>query len=58
MCAQVLVREMHRDEPLLEFLNHVSPNTSGSSWRNAGLDVFSQSSRHEDDEEALKWTAL
>ncbi|KAI3716297.1 hypothetical protein L6452_23534 [Arctium lappa] len=33
-------------------------STGGSSWRNAGLDVFSQSSRHEDDEEALKWAAL
>ncbi|RVW77602.1 Pleiotropic drug resistance protein 1 [Vitis vinifera] len=32
---------------------------NGSSiWRNSGADVFSQSSRDEDDEEALKWAAL
>ncbi|XVF74664.1 hypothetical protein PTKIN_Ptkin13bG0129600 [Pterospermum kingtungense] len=33
---------------------------SGSStiWRNNGVEVFSRSSRDEDDEEALKWAAL
>ncbi|KAJ9178959.1 hypothetical protein P3X46_010800 [Hevea brasiliensis] len=31
---------------------------SSSLWRNNGLDVFSRSSREEDDEEALKWAAL
>ncbi|RVW28976.1 Pleiotropic drug resistance protein 1 [Vitis vinifera] len=32
---------------------------NGSSiWRNSGADVFSRSSRDEDDEEALKWAAL
>nr|GEX38884.1 pleiotropic drug resistance protein 1-like [Tanacetum cinerariifolium] len=33
---------------------------SGSStrWRNAGLDVFSRSTRDEDDEEALKWASI
>ena len=32
--------------------------TSSSIWRNSGADVFSRSSRDEDDEEALKWAAL
>ena len=32
--------------------------TSSSIWRNSGADVFSQSSRDEDDEEALKWATL
>ena len=32
---------------------------NGSSiWRSSGADVFSRSSRDEDDEEALKWAAL
>ncbi|KDP36994.1 hypothetical protein JCGZ_06050 [Jatropha curcas] len=31
---------------------------SSSGWRNNGLEVFSRSSREEDDEEALKWAAL
>lgn len=31
---------------------------SSSIWRNNGMDVFSRSSREEDDEEALKWAAL
>ncbi|XVE52146.1 hypothetical protein DITRI_Ditri02bG0098900 [Diplodiscus trichospermus] len=31
---------------------------SSSVWRNNGLEVFSRSSRDEDDEEALKWAAL
>lgn len=31
---------------------------SSSVWRNTGLEVFSRSSRDEDDEEALKWAAL
>ncbi|OAY36963.1 pleiotropic drug resistance protein 1 [Manihot esculenta] len=31
---------------------------SSSAWRNNVLDVFSASSRDEDDEEALKWAAL
>lgn len=32
---------------------------NGSSmWRNTGEDVFSRSSRDDDDEEALKWAAL
>jgi hypothetical protein len=30
----------------------------GSIWRRSGEDVFSQSSREEDDEEALRWAAL
>ncbi|XP_041002180.1 pleiotropic drug resistance protein 1-like isoform X1 [Juglans microcarpa x Juglans regia] len=29
-----------------------------SAWRNNAMDVFSKSSREEDDEEALKWAAL
>ncbi|KAJ8773915.1 hypothetical protein K2173_009346 [Erythroxylum novogranatense] len=31
---------------------------SSSIWRNTGMDVFSGSSRGEDDEEALKWAVL
>ncbi|XP_020223726.1 pleiotropic drug resistance protein 1-like [Cajanus cajan] len=31
---------------------------SSKVWRNSGEDVFSRSSRGEDDEEALKWAAL
>ena len=31
---------------------------SSSLWRNNGVEVFSTSSRDEDDEEALKWAAL
>ncbi|KVH98014.1 hypothetical protein Ccrd_023769 [Cynara cardunculus var. scolymus] len=31
---------------------------SNSVWRNSGMDVFSKSSREEDDEEALKWASL
>ncbi|XP_076888059.1 pleiotropic drug resistance protein 1-like [Bidens hawaiensis] len=31
---------------------------SASLWRNSGNDVFSRSSREEDDEEALKWASL
>ncbi|KAJ0436556.1 putative ABC transporter, AAA+ ATPase domain, ABC-2 type transporter, ABC-transporter [Helianthus annuus] len=31
---------------------------STSVWRNSGMDVFSKSSREEDDEEALKWASL
>ena len=31
---------------------------SSSLWRNNGVEVFSKSSREEDDEEALKWAAL
>nr|XP_043635770.1 pleiotropic drug resistance protein 1-like [Erigeron canadensis] len=33
-------------------------SASNSLWRNSGMDVFSRSSREEDDEEALKWAAL
>ncbi|KAI3773385.1 hypothetical protein L1987_47912 [Smallanthus sonchifolius] len=33
-------------------------STSNSAWRNAGMEVFSRSSREEDDEEALKWASL
>ena len=33
-------------------------STSSSLWRNNTMDVFSKSSRDEDDEEALKWAAL
>ncbi|CAN4095915.1 unnamed protein product [Withania somnifera] len=33
-------------------------STSNSIWRNNGIEVFSRSSRDEDDEEALKWAAL
>ncbi|KAL7187497.1 hypothetical protein ACSBR1_037556 [Camellia fascicularis] len=32
--------------------------SSSNIWRNSGREVFSQSSRDEDDEEALKWAAL
>ncbi|KAK8584756.1 hypothetical protein V6N13_138705 [Hibiscus sabdariffa] len=36
-----------------------SLRASGSSiWRNSAVDVFSRSSRDEDDEEALKWAAI
>ncbi|KAF5951131.1 hypothetical protein HYC85_009075 [Camellia sinensis] len=36
-----------------------SPRLSSSNlWRNDGREVFSHSSRDEDDEEALKWAAL
>ncbi|KAL7603351.1 pleiotropic drug resistance protein 1 [Lactuca sativa] len=31
---------------------------STSVWRNSGMDVFSKSSREDDDEEALKWASL
>ncbi|KAG4199031.1 hypothetical protein ERO13_A05G123700v2 [Gossypium hirsutum] len=31
---------------------------SSSVWRNSAVDVFSRSSREEDDEEALKWAAI
>ena len=31
---------------------------STSLWRHSGMDVFSKSSREEDDEEALKWASL
>ncbi|XP_057969760.1 pleiotropic drug resistance protein 1-like [Malania oleifera] len=31
---------------------------NSSAWRSSGVEVFSQSSREEDDEEALKWAAL
>ncbi|KAM7480400.1 hypothetical protein LguiA_028613 [Lonicera macranthoides] len=31
---------------------------SSSIWRNNGIEVFSRSSRDEDDEEALKWASL
>ncbi|KAK6129780.1 hypothetical protein DH2020_036487 [Rehmannia glutinosa] len=33
-------------------------SNSSSLWRNTGTQVFSRSSRDEDDEEALKWAAL
>ncbi|XP_071734203.1 pleiotropic drug resistance protein 1-like [Rutidosis leptorrhynchoides] len=33
-------------------------SVSNSIWRNSGMDVFSRSSRDEDDEEALKWASL
>lgn len=32
--------------------------SNSNVWRNNTLEVFSQSSRQEDDEEALKWAAL
>ncbi|CAK9176321.1 unnamed protein product [Ilex paraguariensis] len=32
--------------------------SSSNIWRNSGRDIFSKSSREEDDEEALKWAAL
>ncbi|KAL6985327.1 transcription factor [Sarracenia purpurea var. burkii] len=32
--------------------------SNSSIWRNSGREVFSKSSREEDDEEALKWAAL
>ncbi|KAJ1376806.1 P-loop containing nucleoside triphosphate hydrolase [Sesbania bispinosa] len=31
---------------------------SSTVWRNSGVEVFSKSTREEDDEEALKWAAL
>ncbi|KAI3775039.1 hypothetical protein L1987_49607 [Smallanthus sonchifolius] len=31
---------------------------STSAWRNSGMDLFSKSSREENDEEALKWAAI
>lgn len=36
--------------------NSLRRNTS--AWRSNGLEMFSNSSREEDDEEALKWAAL
>ncbi|XP_071715772.1 pleiotropic drug resistance protein 1-like isoform X1 [Rutidosis leptorrhynchoides] len=33
-------------------------SSSKSIWRNSGMDVFSKSSREENDEDALKWAAL
>ncbi|GMN37310.1 hypothetical protein TIFTF001_006704 [Ficus carica] len=33
-------------------------STSSSIWRNRDMEVFSKSSRDEDDEEALRWAAL
>ncbi|VFQ72953.1 unnamed protein product [Cuscuta campestris] len=33
-------------------------SNTNSIWRNTGVEVFSKSSRDEDDEEALKWAAL
>ncbi|KAK9066079.1 hypothetical protein SSX86_015481 [Deinandra increscens subsp. villosa] len=33
-------------------------SASVSAWKNSGNDVFSRSSREEDDEEALKWASL
>ncbi|KZV28328.1 Pleiotropic drug resistance 12 [Dorcoceras hygrometricum] len=35
-----------------------STRQGSNIWRNTGLEVFSRSSRDEDDEEALKWAAL
>ena len=32
--------------------------SNSSIWRNSDRDVFSRSSREEDDEDALKWAAL
>ncbi|KAK3033865.1 hypothetical protein RJ639_032770 [Escallonia herrerae] len=32
--------------------------SSSSIWRNSGRDIFSKSSRDEDDEDALRWAAL
>ena len=32
--------------------------SSSNVWRNTTIDVFSKSSREEDDEEALKWAAI
>ena len=32
--------------------------SNSNVWRNSASDVFSRSSREEDDEEALKWAAL
>ena len=45
-------------------ISRVSDSFTGSSrrgssvWRNSTVEVFSRSSREEDDEEALKWAAL
>ena len=35
-----------------------SSRRDSSAWRNSTVEVFSRSSREEDDEEALKWAAL
>lgn len=32
--------------------------SSSNIWRNTTMEVFSRSSRNEDDEEALKWAAI
>ena len=37
---------------------HSLRSGSSSLWRNNATEVFSRSSREEDDEEALKWAAL
>ncbi|KAG6706402.1 hypothetical protein I3842_07G220900 [Carya illinoinensis] len=34
------------------------PTCSPNIWRNSSMEIFSRSSRQEDDEEALKWAAL
>lgn len=33
-------------------------SASTSVWRNSGMDVFTKSTREENDEEALKWASL
>lgn len=35
-----------------------SRRTSSSAWRDRGIEVFSTSTKEEDDEEALKWASL
>ncbi|PPD81914.1 hypothetical protein GOBAR_DD21151 [Gossypium barbadense] len=54
-----------RDRPPMDFHKGAdiyrasgSLQRSPSAWRNNDLEVFSRSSREEDDEEALKWAAL
>ncbi|GMI91871.1 pleiotropic drug resistance 12, ATP-binding cassette G40, PLEIOTROPIC DRUG RESISTANCE 12 [Hibiscus trionum] len=43
---------------ILKASHSLRAGTSSSRWRNSAVDVFSRSSRDEDDEEALKWAAL
>ncbi|KAJ4841930.1 transcription factor [Turnera subulata] len=40
------------------FMGSSARFSSSNIWRNSTLEVFSKSSRDEDDEEALKWAAL
>ncbi|KAI4355693.1 hypothetical protein L6164_004441 [Bauhinia variegata] len=55
--------DLYKASNSLRKSNSIRPSSSlraGSStvWRNSAMEVFSKSSREEDDEEALKWAAL